>query len=149
MKSDRNTSIVSRFGEKRRGPLALLFALMIAQTVLPISVGRAPDNQTRQDRDTLLARAERQFVLDVRQADMEYTQGLEVQRRLREDVLPSAQRVRDETFKQFNDGEADIRAYLSAQSEYHGFVSDYLKAAIRHRRGALALNTAIGTRMLP
>jgi outer membrane protein TolC len=96
-----------------------------------------------------LARVERQVVLDVRQAHIEYTQGLEVQQRLREDVLPSAQRVRDETFKQFNDGEADIRAYLSAQSEYHGFVSDYLKAAIRHRRGALALNTAIGTRMLP
>ena len=43
----------------------------------------------------------------------------------------------------------DKLAYLGAHSEYNLAVREYLKAAFRRRRGALALNTAIGKRVLP
>jgi outer membrane protein, heavy metal efflux system len=96
-----------------------------------------------------LARAERQVVLDVRQAHLEYEHSLAARRRLREEVLPSARQVRDDTFRLFQGGEVDVRAYLSAQSEYDEVVHQSLKAAIRHRRGALALDTAVGRRVVP
>jgi cobalt-zinc-cadmium efflux system outer membrane protein len=96
-----------------------------------------------------LARVERQVVLDVRRAHLEYTHSLAVGQRLKADVLPSAERARDEALKQFRDGEVDKIAFLGAQSEYNVAVRDYLKAGFRRRRGALALNTAIGKRVLP
>jgi outer membrane protein, heavy metal efflux system len=96
-----------------------------------------------------LERVERQIVLDVRQAQLEYTHNLAARRRLKEEVLPSAKNVRDDTLRLFQSGEADVRSYLSAQSEYNDVVGDYLKAAIRSRRAALALNTAVGKRVLP
>jgi cobalt-zinc-cadmium efflux system outer membrane protein len=96
-----------------------------------------------------LARAERQVVLEVRQAHLEYEQSLAIRRRLKEDVLPSARQVRDDALRLFQGGEVDARAYLGAQSEYNEVVHQSLKAAIRHRRGALALNTAVGSRVVP
>jgi len=96
-----------------------------------------------------LEKAERQVVLDVRQSQLEYTHSLTARRRLMQETLPSTRQARDDTFRQFQAGEVDVRAYLSAQSEYNEIVQDYLKATIRHRRGALALNTAVGKRVLP
>ncbi len=96
-----------------------------------------------------LARVERQIVLDVRQAHLEYTHSLAAWRRLKAEVLPSAGNVRDEKHRLFQGEEVAIQAYLSAQSEYNEVVCDYVKAAIRHRRAALALNTAVGKRVLP
>jgi outer membrane protein TolC len=96
-----------------------------------------------------LARVERQIVLDVRQAHLEYTHSLAAGRRLKEEVLPSAKNVRDDSFRLFQSGETDFQSYLSAQTEYNETVGDYIKAAIRHRRAALALNTAVGKRVLP
>jgi outer membrane protein, heavy metal efflux system len=96
-----------------------------------------------------LARVERQIVLDVRQAHMVYTHSLTARRRLKEEVLPSAKYVRDDSFRLFQSGETNIQSYLSAQTEYNEVVDDYIKAAVRHRRAALALSTAIGKRVLP
>ena len=96
-----------------------------------------------------LERVERQVVLDVRQAHLEYTHSLTARRRLKEEVLPSAKNVRDESFRLFKAGEGDIQAYLHAQSDYNDVVADCLKAAIRHRRAALTLNTAVATRVVP
>jgi hypothetical protein len=39
--------------------------------------------------------------------------------------------------------------YLSAQAEYNEVVGDYRKADIRNRRAGLALNTAVGNRVMP
>jgi hypothetical protein len=55
MRADRKPSVVLRFGGRGRGFVAVLLALLIVLTVLPISVGRAQDNQTRRDCDTLVA----------------------------------------------------------------------------------------------
>ncbi len=95
-----------------------------------------------------LARIERQVVLDVRHAHLEFTHSLEARRRLREAALPSAKSVRDDVFRLFQAGEAEIQDCLSAQSEYNTVVQQYLTATIRHRRAALALNTAVGKRVL-
>jgi outer membrane protein, heavy metal efflux system len=96
-----------------------------------------------------LTRVERQIVLEVQQAHLEYTHSLTARRQLRDEVLPSGRNVRDDTFRLFMSGEVDMQAYTSAQSEYNEVVCDYVKAAIRHRRAALAVNTAVGKRILP
>ena len=96
-----------------------------------------------------LARAERRVVLDVRRAHLDYAQSLAVGRRIHEEVLPSVRKVRDDALKQFQEGEMDKLAYLGAHSEYNLVVRDYLQATFRRRRAALAMNTAIGKRVLP
>jgi outer membrane protein TolC len=95
------------------------------------------------------ARVEREISLDVRQAHLEYTHSLAARRRLKDEVLPSAKSVRDDSSRLFQSGETDFQSYFSAQTEYNEVVGDYIKAAIRHRRAALALNTAAGNRVLP
>jgi hypothetical protein len=75
---------------------------------------------------------------------MKYTHTLAARQKLREEVMPSARDVRDRVFKMHLNGEADVQAFLSAQSDYNEVVQLYLETAIRHRRAALALNTAIG-----
>jgi cobalt-zinc-cadmium efflux system outer membrane protein len=110
-------------------------------------VARARNNITRWRIE--LTWIERQVAVDVRLAHEEYTHSLAARRRMRDEVIPAARKVRDDTFRQWNNGEVDLRAYLSAQSEYNQVASEYVKAAIRYRRGALALNTAVGKRVLP
>jgi len=65
-------------------------------------VARAQINVTQSRIE--LARVERQVVLDLRRAHLEYTHSLAVGRRLKEDVLPAAKNVRDDALKQFQEG---------------------------------------------
>ena len=39
--------------------------------------------------------------------------------------------------------------YLAQQRKYNDMVKAYLDAAVRHRRSMLALDTAVGQRILP
>ncbi len=80
---------------------------------------------------------------------MIYTPSLAARRRLEEAILPSAKNVRDDSSRLFQSGETDLQSYLSAQSEYDEVAGDYLKVVIRHRRAALALNTAVGNGFCP
>jgi cobalt-zinc-cadmium efflux system outer membrane protein len=65
------------------------------------------------------------------------------------ELLPSAQRVRATTLRQFELGEIDAIAYLGAERDYNEVVRQYRETIIRHRRSMLKLNTAVGQRILP
>jgi cobalt-zinc-cadmium efflux system outer membrane protein len=96
-----------------------------------------------------LAEVERRVAVDVRQARLGYESDAAVVRRLRGEVIPVAKNVRDHTYHLYMGGEANILTYLNAQREYNETVEAYLKAITRQRRSALALDTAVGRRVLP
>ena len=56
MMTDHNTSTVLRFGGIERTFLAVLFALVVTLTALPVSIGQPQDNRARQDRGSSVAR---------------------------------------------------------------------------------------------
>ena len=95
-----------------------------------------------------LARVERQVVLDVRLAHLEHRHSLDRVRRLRDVVLPTARRVRDDAFRLFQGGQVDSQVYLGARKEYQELVRQYGDALVRHGMSTLASNTAVGERVL-
>ena len=96
-----------------------------------------------------LAAAEGKVVTDVRQAEREYHVTRVAVSRIERDLLPSAQRLRDETLRRFTKGEAALPDYLLAQREYNELVRQYRDTQVRHRHSMLDLNTAVGQRILP
>jgi cobalt-zinc-cadmium efflux system outer membrane protein len=98
---------------------------------------------------TELAKVEHEVVLDVRRARLEYDQARSNCDRFRNDILPNTKQLRDTLFRQFRGGEVPLTEYLSAQQEYNDRVLQTVKASVRLRRSALALNTAVGARIMP
>lgn len=96
-----------------------------------------------------LGNIERLVATDVRQAVYEYQVTGRMIQRIREQLEPAARSVRDTTFSLYKGGEKNLIDYLVAQQEYQTVVKQYLDTLIRHRRSMLALNTAIGQRVLP
>jgi cobalt-zinc-cadmium efflux system outer membrane protein len=96
-----------------------------------------------------LAAIERQVITEVRQAEAQYAVTRDAVGRIRDDLLPSARQVRDDTYRLYTAGEVNVVVYLDAQRDYNDVVKQYLDAAVRHRRSTLALNTAVGQRILP
>ncbi len=96
-----------------------------------------------------LADLERQVGVDVEKALQEY----EVTRRevdeIRREILPAAKQLRDEARRLLDAGETNVSTFINAQLEFNQVVKQYLDTAIRHRRSMLALNTAVGVRILP
>lgn len=68
---------------------------------------------------------------------------------LENEILPSAKQVRDDTYKLFIAGELDLQAYLNAQREYNDAVRQYRDSVTRLRRASLAINTVVGSRLVP
>jgi hypothetical protein len=98
---------------------------------------------------TELAKVERAVVLEVRQARLEYDQARSACDTFRSEILPNAQQLRDTLFRQFRGGEVPVTDYLSAEQEYNDRVFQVIKASVRLRRSALALNSAVGARIIP
>lgn len=98
---------------------------------------------------TQLAAAGQRVAAEVRRAEREYTLTRAAVERIEQELLPGVAHLRDETFDDYLRGEADLVDFLVAQREYSEFVRQYRDAQIRHRRSMLALNTAVGTRILP
>jgi cobalt-zinc-cadmium efflux system outer membrane protein len=57
--------------------------------------------------------------------------------------------VKDDRYTLFQRGEANVISYLDAQRAFNDNVKIYLDTLVRHRRGMLGLNTALGQRILP
>ena len=99
--------------------------------------------------ETQLADLGRQVRVDVEKAVQEY----EITRRLvvdlRDEVIPEASQVRDAAFRMWTGGETSLIVYLLAQLDYNDVIKRYVDTAIRHRQSMLALNTAVGRRILP
>jgi cobalt-zinc-cadmium efflux system outer membrane protein len=96
-----------------------------------------------------LASLERRVVTEVQQAFTDYKISGRSMRRIRDTLIPEAAEVAKAKFKLFESGELDVTAFLDAQRAYNDTVKQYLDTAIRHRRSMLALNTAVGQRVLP
>ncbi len=98
---------------------------------------------------TQLAALELRISTEVRQAEREYAMTRSAIASIEQDILPGALRVRDETLRRYNQGESAFFDYLVAQREYNDIVRQYRDTQVRHRRSMLALNTAVGQRILP
>lgn len=98
---------------------------------------------------TQLAALEQKVVTEVRQAEREYDVTRLAVDRIERELLPGARRLRDVTVTQYNQGEAALVDVLLAQRDYNDVVRQYRDTQVRHRRSMLALNTAVGLRVLP
>jgi len=98
---------------------------------------------------TELARLERQVAAEVRNAEREYAVTKGLLRRYEADLLPSSRQQRDVTSQLFIRGELTALDAYNAERDHNEVVRRYRDTLIRHRRGMLALNTALGQRVLP
>ncbi len=102
-------------------------------------------NQSQVEREY----AERRVILEVEQALNEYRVSGQIARHIRQQIEPPSRSARNDRLRLFTEGEATVFDYLNAQRRYNDMVKAYLDAAVRHRRSMLALNTAVGQRILP
>ena len=69
--------------------------------------------------------------------------------RIEERLLPAAERARGDAYRLYTQGEEEAIVYLNAQREFNEASRQYRDLLVRHRRSMLALNTAVGQRLLP
>ena len=91
----------------------------------------------------------RRVATEVEQAAREYAVTRAALERIERDILPAAGRIRDGAEDLIRRGGLEVVAYLNARREYNEVVREYRDLLIRHRRSMLALNTAMGVRILP
>ena len=96
-----------------------------------------------------LADIENSVVIDVERAVREYDVTRREVEEIRNDILPTARQVRDDSYKLYIAGSTGITEYINAQIDFNQIVKQYLDTAVRHRRSMLDLNTAVGQRILP
>jgi cobalt-zinc-cadmium efflux system outer membrane protein len=96
-----------------------------------------------------LANLERQARIEVLMAEREYAITRQAIERIEKNLLPTATQMRDDTYRLYVGGEVNVVAFLNTESEYNTRVKQYLDTLVRHRRSMLALNTALGQRLLP
>jgi cobalt-zinc-cadmium efflux system outer membrane protein len=96
-----------------------------------------------------LSDQERQVLIDVEKAVTEYEVTRREVEELRNDLVPTARRVRDDVYVRFQGGEDTLMTYINAQLDFNQVVKQYLDTAVRHRRSMLSLNTAVGQRIMP
>jgi cobalt-zinc-cadmium efflux system outer membrane protein len=96
-----------------------------------------------------LAWMERQMITEVRKAASEYEVSGRIVRRIHDQILPALERAIVTRDKLFREGDVDVYAYLDQRRKYNDTAKAYLDSAVRHRKSMLALNTAVGQRILP
>jgi cobalt-zinc-cadmium efflux system outer membrane protein len=102
-------------------------------------------DQTR----TELTQLERKVRLEVSQARMNYDLARKTVNRFRDQVFPLVQSQRDGSFQQWKEGEATMADFLQAQSKSNETAVRFQNARVSLRRSMLALNTAVGKRVMP
>ena len=98
---------------------------------------------------TELASLEQQVANEVRRAERRYAITRLAQMRIERSLLSAARRGRDDALANYRSGEANVVDYLNAEGDYNELVRQYRDTVIGHRRSMLALNTAVGRRLLP
>ena len=97
-----------------------------------------------------LQAVERLAIVQVRDAEQEYLSSRRFLDELEQKVIPAARKAMTDTERLYLEGEIrDVTSYLNVQRSYNDVVRQYRDLAVRHRRGAFALNTAVGSRILP
>jgi cobalt-zinc-cadmium efflux system outer membrane protein len=89
------------------------------------------------------------LVVEVTQAAQEYAVSHAAVQRFEADILPDARQMQADALRLFTRGDYDVRTYFNFQQAYNLTVQQYRDALVRHRRSMLALNTAVGRRILP
>lgn len=103
-------------------------------------------NQTRIEEKSI----EFQVMTEVGQAIREFDSTRESLREIVRDVLPEAKNSYESTkLQQKERADFDVLFVLNSRQEYNNAVRQYRDFQIRHRRSMLALNTAVGLRLLP
>ncbi|MFO0890971.1 MAG: TolC family protein [Isosphaeraceae bacterium] len=98
---------------------------------------------------TELQGLERQVVSEVRRAYLDFeTTGAAV-RRIEQEILPKAEHLYRDKARLVARGQESALVLLNAQRDYSETIRQYRDTLIRHRRGMLRLNTAVGLRVLP
>jgi len=97
---------------------------------------------------TELADVERKVILAVRLARLDYEQSRATVDRFRKEIIPDARTIRENKYQQFTEGEGSVADYLESQSKYNDRALKYRNTLIRLRRSMLALNTAVGERIM-
>lgn len=92
---------------------------------------------------------QRRAITEVNQAAREYEITGQIVAKIRREIIPASEVVRNDRFTLFQKGEANVVSYLEAQRIYNDNVKAYHDTAVRHRRSMLSLNTAVGQRLLP
>lgn len=98
---------------------------------------------------TELADLQRRIVTEVQQAEKEYRVTREAVQRIETQLRPAAEQVLRTVRRQYEEGSIGVIEFVTARQEYNQVVKQYLETLIRHRQSMLALNTAIGYRLLP
>jgi cobalt-zinc-cadmium efflux system outer membrane protein len=111
------------------------------------NIRRSEHNVTQTEIE--LSGLERQVLSDVERAYLEYSSTHAAVQRLERGILPRAKWLRDQKYGLYAQGQENIVTYLNAQRDYNEVVRQYRDTLIRHRRGMLRLNTAVGQRILP
>jgi len=97
-----------------------------------------------------LGALERLVINEVAQAEEEYRSSRRYLDLLERSVIPKSRKALDDTRNLFALGEVkDVTLLLNVQREYNDVVRQYRDTAVRHRRSMFALNTAVGSRILP
>ncbi len=97
-----------------------------------------------------LRAVERMAVEQVRDAEQEYSRTKQFLENLETNVIPKARKAMTVAERLYLLGETpNVTAYLTVQKYYNDMVRQYRDTAVRHRRSAFALNTAVGSRILP
>lgn len=98
---------------------------------------------------TALAGRQRDVISEVEDAELEYQASRQAVERMERVIVPGSIRIRDSVYDLYSRGEKNVLDLLEAQRTHNEVVRQYRDAVIRHRRGMLRLNTAVGRRILP
>ena len=96
-----------------------------------------------------LSALEQHVVNEVVQAERAYSTTRAILKRTEQELLPASRRMRDDALELFTSGELEAAAFFERQRWYNEDVRRYRDTLVRHRRGTLRLNTAVGRRILP
>lgn len=115
---------------------------------------RNQGNIRRADRNVMqtkieVAGLERLVAAEVENAALEYGSSRGAVERIEREILPRAGRRLEDIRRLYTEGQENLDAYLNAQRDFNEVIRQYRDALIRHRRAMLALNTAVGLRVLP
>jgi cobalt-zinc-cadmium efflux system outer membrane protein len=96
-----------------------------------------------------LSDRERQVLTEVQKALSEYRISGRIVGDIRDRVLPVSKRAIAARAELFHEGEVTIFDFLNQKRNYNEKARAYLDASARHRKAMLAVNTAVGERILP
>jgi outer membrane protein, heavy metal efflux system len=97
-----------------------------------------------------LRAVERLAVEQVRDAEMEYLRTKRFLEDLERNAIPKVRKAMQVAERLYLAGETpNVTSYLAVQKYYNDAVRQYRDTAVRHRRSMSALNTAVGSRILP